>query len=143
MGIKSIKVKKNVTGITSAERDVISCEELAESTKVTTEVAGDKELRLNNVERQPTPQAQEIKSQLDSHSLEHLQKTELSEVVQQISSINEEEKSRLHIILEKYVDSMILKPRKCKLFAYKFQMETDKPTVGYSRPIPFAFRPAV
>jgi hypothetical protein len=63
--IESINVKKNVTGITSAERDAISCEELAESTNVTTEVAGDKKLRLNNVERLQTPQAQEIKSQLD------------------------------------------------------------------------------
>jgi hypothetical protein len=49
------------------------------------------ELRLNNVERERTPRAQEIKSQLDSHSPEHLQKTDLSEVVQQICNINEEE----------------------------------------------------
>jgi hypothetical protein len=99
-------------------------------------------LRLNNVERQPTPQAQKIQSQLDSHSAEHVWTTELDEIVQQISNINEEEKSRLHRILETYVDSMTVKPGKCKLFTYKFQMETDKPIVGYSRPIPFAFSPA-
>jgi hypothetical protein len=42
MGIESIKVKKNVTSITSAEGNIIRCEELAESTNVTTEVAGDR-----------------------------------------------------------------------------------------------------
>lgn len=26
---------------------------------------------------------------------------------------------------------------------YKFRMETDRPTVGYSRPIPFSVRPVV
>jgi hypothetical protein len=76
--------------------EVISCEELAESTNVTTEVAGGKELRLNKVEGRLTPQAQEIKSQPDSHSPEDLQKTELHKVVQQICNINEEGKSRLH-----------------------------------------------
>jgi hypothetical protein len=50
-------LKKNSTGINSAERDIISCEELAESTNVTTEVASDKQLRLNNVEREQTSQA--------------------------------------------------------------------------------------
>jgi hypothetical protein len=81
--------KQRSNSITSVERDIISREELAKSTEVTTEaagkykllvynkVAGDKELRLNNVERERTPHAQEIKSQLDSHSPEDLQKTEL------------------------------------------------------------------
>jgi hypothetical protein len=64
MGIESIKVKKNSTSIISAERDKISCEELAKSTNVTTEVAGDKELRLNNVERERTTHAQVTNSQL-------------------------------------------------------------------------------
>jgi hypothetical protein len=38
---------------------------------------------------------------------------------------------------------MTTKPGKCNLFSYKFQVDTDKPIVGYSRPIPFAIRPAV
>jgi hypothetical protein len=38
---------------------------------------------------------------------------------------------------------MSAKPGKCNLFKYKFQVETNRPIVGYSRPIPFAIRPAV
>jgi antitoxin component of MazEF toxin-antitoxin module len=49
--------------------------EVAESTNVTTEVSGDKELRLSKVGKRPTPQAQEIKSQLGSSSPEDLQNT--------------------------------------------------------------------
>jgi hypothetical protein len=51
-------------------------------------VAGDKELRLNNVERQRTPQAQEIKSQLGSHNPEDLQKTDMFKEMQQVNNIN-------------------------------------------------------
>jgi hypothetical protein len=38
---------------------------------------------------------------------------------------------------------MVIKPGKCKLFTYKFHVETDKPIIGYSRPIPFSIRPEV
>jgi hypothetical protein len=36
---------------------------------------------------------------------------------------------------------MTTKPGRCNLFSYKFQVATDKPIVGYSRPIPFALQP--
>jgi hypothetical protein len=35
------------------------------------------------------------------------------------------------------------RPEKCTPFTYKFQVDTDRPIVGLSRPIPFALRPAV
>jgi hypothetical protein len=38
---------------------------------------------------------------------------------------------------------MTARPGKCKLFTYRFQVEADRPIVGYSRPIPYALRPAV
>jgi hypothetical protein len=38
---------------------------------------------------------------------------------------------------------MSSKPGKCNIFTYKFQMEMDKPIVGYSRPIPFDIRAEV
>jgi hypothetical protein len=73
--------KVNRTGIesiTSAERDIISGEELAKSTEeadkyeplVYNEVADDKALRLNKVEREQMPQAQVINSQLETYNPE-------------------------------------------------------------------------
>jgi hypothetical protein len=38
---------------------------------------------------------------------------------------------------------MTTQPGKCKLFSYKFQVVTDRPIVGYSRPIPFALSEAI
>jgi hypothetical protein len=38
---------------------------------------------------------------------------------------------------------MTTKPGRCNLFKYKFQVQADKPIIGYSRPIPYAIRPAV
>jgi hypothetical protein len=43
----------------------------------------------------------------------------------------------------KKVYGMTSRPGKCKLFSYKFRLEADRPVIGYSRPIPFALRPAV
>jgi hypothetical protein len=45
--------------------------------------------------------------------------------------------------LVKYLSHMTAKPGKCNVLSYKFQVNTDKTIVGYSRPIPFATRPAV
>jgi hypothetical protein len=38
---------------------------------------------------------------------------------------------------------MTVRPGSCNLFRYKFQVESGRPVVGYSGPIPFAVRPAV
>jgi hypothetical protein len=67
----------------------------------------------------------------------------LSALVGQIINISEEQKEDLYRVLEKYVGNMTTKLGRCKLFKYKFQVELDKPIVGYSRSIPFATRPAV
>lgn len=45
-------------------------------------------------------------------------------------------------MLVKYIDSTTYRPGKCKLFSYKLQVEADR-HIGFSRPIPFALRPAV
>jgi hypothetical protein len=45
-------------------------------------------------------------------------------------------------VLVKYTNDMTSRPGKCKLFRYKFRAEADRPVSGYSRPIPFALRPA-
>jgi hypothetical protein len=66
-----------------------------------------------------------------------------TKVIQQLSNTEEERKLRLYGILKKYKNHMTSKPGKCNLFTYKFQVEMDKPIVGYSRPIPFAIRAEV
>jgi hypothetical protein len=35
------------------------------------------------------------------------------------------------------------RPGRCNIYEYRFQVNEDKPIVGYSCPIPFAVRPAV
>jgi hypothetical protein len=72
-----------------------------------------------------------------------LQKTDVSALVEQVTSLSELERKRLYEILIKYLDSMTTKPGRCNLSEYKFQVSADQPIVGYSRPIPFALRPAV
>jgi hypothetical protein len=46
-------------------------------------------------------------------------------------------------VLIPYLKHLTTKPGRCTLFRYKFQVHTDRPIIGYSRPIPFAVRPAV
>jgi hypothetical protein len=43
----------------------------------------------------------------------------------------------------KYIDHLTTKPGKCNLMEYKFQVKSDQSIVTYSRPVPFAQRPAV
>jgi hypothetical protein len=76
-------------------------------------------------------------------NLEYETKLDKTKVLKQLKNMNEERKLKLYNILEKYKNSMTSKPGKCNLFTYKFQGETDKPIVGYSRPIPFALRAEV
>jgi hypothetical protein len=63
--------------------------------------------------------------------------------VEQVISLSAVERSRLYEVLIKYLSHMTTKPGRCNLFTYKFQIQTNKPIVGSSRPIPFAVRPAV
>ena len=72
-----------------------------------------------------------------------LQKCDVSVLVEQVSSLSKPQRRELYETLIKYIDHMTTKPGRCNLLEYKFQVNTDQPIVGYSRPIPFALRPAV
>jgi hypothetical protein len=82
-------------------------------------------------------------SEPDPSETRSLRKTDFSTLVGQIINISEEQKEDLYRLLEKYIGNMTTKPGRCNLFSYKFQVELDKPIVGYSRPILFPTRPAV
>jgi hypothetical protein len=58
-------------------------------------------------------------------------------------NLNHQEREQLCGVLESHLDNMSTKPGKCNLFKYRFQVNTDKAIVGYSRPIPFSERSAV
>jgi hypothetical protein len=72
-----------------------------------------------------------------------LRKTDLSALIDGNANLDINQKKELFSVLEKYIDSMTTKPGRCKLLTYKFIVETDKNIYGYTRPIPFATRPAV
>jgi hypothetical protein len=78
----------------------------------------------------------------DSSDTRSLRK-DLNALVDQVVALNEVQKEDLYAVLIKYLSHMTTKPGKCTLFSYKFQVDSDKPIEGYSRPIPFATRPAV
>jgi hypothetical protein len=64
-------------------------------------------------------------------------------LVEQVSCLTIEQRQRLSSILLKYLESLTTKPGMCTLLKYKFQVVSDQPIVSFSRPIPFAQRPAV
>jgi hypothetical protein len=72
-----------------------------------------------------------------------LQKSSVTAIVHKVTGLSSLQRNELHKILIKYLDHMTAKPGRCILFEYKFQVNTDEPIVGYSRPVPFALRPAV
>jgi hypothetical protein len=74
--------------IRSAEREIFSGEELSKSTEVTTEAA----CAYNEVESEQMPPAHVNNSQLELYNMETVQKTDLSEEMQEVSNINREEK---------------------------------------------------
>ncbi|PNF32592.1 hypothetical protein B7P43_G19008, partial [Cryptotermes secundus] len=59
------------------------------------------------------------------------------------TSLSASEQNELYQVLLRYKDHLTTRPGKCNLFTYRFQVNADKPIVSYSRPIPFALRPAV
>lgn len=71
-----------------------------------------------------------------------LQEADLAHLVNENSNLALQKKELLRVLV-KYIDNMTSRPGKCKLFSYKFQVETGCPVGGYSRPIHFALRPAV
>lgn len=72
-----------------------------------------------------------------------LQEADLRSLVEQVDNLSNPERDALYQVLVRYKEHMTTRPGKCKLFTYRFQVEADKPIIGYSRPIPYALRPAV
>jgi hypothetical protein len=68
---------------------------------------------------------------------------DVATLVGQVRAISETQREKLFEVLNRYLQSLTTKPGKCSLLEYRFRIDTDKPIVGYSRPIPFAHRPAV
>jgi hypothetical protein len=72
-----------------------------------------------------------------------LQRADAASLVDKVACLSELQQMKLYQILIKYLDHMTTKPGRCILLEYRFQVDTDQPIVGHSRPIPFALRPAV
>ncbi|XP_033608779.1 nucleoporin nup211-like [Cryptotermes secundus] len=101
------------------------------------------ELEVNSVET-ALPHGQPIPNPKPSFpDPRSLQAADLHSLVEQVTDLSTAERSDLYQVLFRYREHMTTRPGKCKLFIYKFQVDTDRPIVGHSRPIPFALRPAV
>jgi hypothetical protein len=101
------------------------------------------ELEVNSVETamlqsQPIP-----KPKNPSPDPRSLQEADLRSLVEQVDNLSIPERDALYQVLLRYKEHMTARPGKCKLFIYRFQVEADKPIIGYTRPIPYALRPAV
>jgi hypothetical protein len=107
------------------------------------DAVSNKGLPLSRVESESPNQTHVPTPEHDFSDPRSLRKADLSALVEQIVNVNNEQKGELYRILEKYIGSFTSKPAVCKLFSYKFQVEPDRPIVGYNRPIAFALRPAV
>jgi hypothetical protein len=105
----------------------------------------------NGIQRRITVTRQNTNENKTTNSLETLNLTNVQESESEsewdkfkllpiMNNIEEEKRLKIYDILEKYKDYMVTKPGKCNLFTYKFLVETDKPIIGYSRPIPFSIR---
>jgi hypothetical protein len=68
---------------------------------------------------------------------------DLSSLVERVTSLSASEQNELYEVLHQYREHLTTRPGKRNLFTYRFQINADKPIVSYSRPIPFALRPAV
>jgi hypothetical protein len=88
-------------------------------------------------------------NQLELLKVKHTQESDFKsewdkfKMLPNMNNIDEAKRSKIYSVLETYKDYMVTKPGKCKLFTYKFQVEIDKPIIGYSRPIPFTVRSEV
>jgi hypothetical protein len=147
--------KGNSNPINGAVSDRIYSEKLTQSKYATAEAASrcdgylykdaarNKKLLLSRVGSELQTQIHVPTPEQDFSDPRSLRKTDLSALIEQIVDLNKEQKRDLYEILVKYLDSFTSKPGVCKLFSYKFQVEADRPIVGYNRPIAFALRPAV
>jgi hypothetical protein len=64
-------------------------------------------------------------------------------LINELECITFAQKQKLAAILMKHQGNFTKKPGKCKGFEYTFQVQGQLPKSTYSRPLPFALRPAV
>jgi hypothetical protein len=107
------------------------------------DAAQNKELLLCRVESEPPTRIHAPTPEQEFSDPRSLPKSDLSTLIGQVVNIKDKQKEELYKVLVKYIGSFTSKPGVCKLFSYKFQVEADRPIVGYNRPIAFALRPAV
>ncbi|PNF41871.1 hypothetical protein B7P43_G15753, partial [Cryptotermes secundus] len=88
----------------------------------------------------PEPSTNPKQSPPDPQSLSS---EDVYNLVEQVSSLDVEQRQKLSSVLLKYLDFLTTKPGLCTLLKYKFQVVSDQPIVSFSRPIPFGQRPAV
>jgi hypothetical protein len=72
-----------------------------------------------------------------------MKEDDLKVIVNQSEIINSVQRFQLFEVLVKYLPSFTARPGKCHLLKYKFQVNCEQPLRSFSRPVPFAFRPAV
>jgi hypothetical protein len=122
---------------TSDELMIRSCDSVDRSTAEVTEI------NLNSLKRQLSgcePTSHPTTEPIEPRSLtEH----DVASLVGQVECLSDTQREELFSVLIKYLNNLTTKPGRCSLLEYKFKIDTDKPIVGYSRPIPFAHRPAV
>jgi hypothetical protein len=68
---------------------------------------------------------------------------QIHELIDEMKDLTGDQKQRLTDILIRYQGGLTKKPGKCKGFEYTFQIQGQMPKSNYSRPLPFALRPAV
>jgi hypothetical protein len=68
---------------------------------------------------------------------------QIHELINEMECITSVQKQKLAAVLMKHQGNFTKKPGKCRGFEYIFQVQGQLPKSTYSRPLPFALRPAV
>jgi hypothetical protein len=68
---------------------------------------------------------------------------QICELINELENLTCNQKQKLTAVLMKHQGNFTKKPGKCRGFEYTFQVQGQLPKSNYSRPLTFAFRPAV
>jgi hypothetical protein len=68
---------------------------------------------------------------------------QIRELINELENLTSNQKQKLTAVLMKHQGNVTKKPGKCRSFEYTFQVQGQLPKSTYSRPLPFALRPAV
>ena len=70
-------------------------------------------------------------------------RSNLYDVIKRNPILTVRQQDLLCAILNKYSNSLTTRPGKCHIFTYKFEVTPFQPACVYTRPVPFALRPAI